>query len=125
MEKKILFVDDERDILNALVTIFKSCGFEARSTMNAHEAMEIVKFEGVRVCFLDLRMPDIDGMELCGQIKHQEPKAKVFALSAFIDAYTPDQFKAAGFEAAFSKPFKVDALMNAAKKAFEMLELGL
>jgi CheY-like chemotaxis protein len=61
-------------------------------------------------------------LELCRRIKEIEPSALVYALSAFVDAYRPEQYCQAGFEGCFRKPFKIDALLEAARVSFEKLE---
>ena len=119
MQRKVLFVDDEKIILDVLVALFQSHGYTPVCTTNGNQAVEIIKFEGIRVCFVDLRMPSIDGMELCRQIKQVEPLARVFALSAYVDAYGPEKLKQAGFDGQFTKPFKIKELMDTVDKCFE------
>ena len=122
MEKKVLFVDDEELILKVLEKMFSVHGFHPLCTTSGHEALDIVTREDVRVFFLDLRMPEMDGMELCRRIKKLQPASCVYALSAFVDAFTPRQFAEAGFEGRFRKPFKMDMLLDACRQAFDRLE---
>ena len=70
------------------------------------------------VFFLDLRMPTMDGMELCRRIKQLRPSAHVFALSAYVGAYSEEELCDAGFNACFSKPFKLDELLEVCTRAF-------
>jgi two-component system response regulator (stage 0 sporulation protein F) len=116
-EKRILFVDDEIYILKTLNIVFKKLGYEPFITSSGEEALELVGLEKVRVCFLDLRMPEIDGMELCRRIKRVAPDARVYALSAYVDAFTPAEFSDAGFVGAFRKPFNFEELQDAADRA--------
>ena len=122
MEKQILLVDDEKSVLHVLKTVFNRSGYAPRCAADGNEALEIVKRDHVRVCFVDLRMPGMDGMELCRQIKQLEPSASVFALSAFVDAHTPEQYQEAGFDGCCRKPFQVDALLKAAQEAFQKMK---
>ena len=124
MDKKILIVDDEKPILKVLASLFKNQGYSPHCTMNGAEAIEIVGVEGVRVCFLDLRMPVMDGMQVCRVIKNLDPGAYVFALSAFAGSYTNDEFHDVGFNGYFNKPFKPQDLLSACADAFENLETG-
>jgi len=118
VQRKVLFVDDEKIVLDILATLFQSRGYVALCTTNGNQALEIIKFEGVRVCLVDLRMPAIDGVLLCRQIKQMDPLVSVFALSAYVDLYTPEQFKEFGFNGHFSKPFKIQELIGAVDKCF-------
>ena len=122
MEKKILFVDDEEDILEMLECLFVTEGYSIFRTTNGHEGLEILKREKIRVAFLDLRMPEIDGVELCRRIKEHDHGARVFALSAYVDAIPALDDANAGFEKHFRKPFNADEVLRAAAEAFEELE---
>ena len=119
--KSVLFVDDESSVLSVMENLFRIHGYLPRCTLDPLEALDIVKSEGVRVCFVDLRMPAMDGMELCQRIKQIEPAAQVFALSAFANAYTPEQYREAGLDGTFHKPFKIDELLAACRGAFVKL----
>ena len=122
MERRILFVDDEELILKVLDRMFSAYGYSPRCSKDGNEALEIIAREDVRVFFLDLRMPSMDGMELCRRIKKLRPASCVYALSAFVDAFTPEQFGEAGFEGRFRKPFKIDMLLDTCREAFDKLE---
>lgn len=119
MKKKVMFVDDEKIILDVLVALFQSHGYEACCTTNGNQALETIEFEGIRVCFLDLRMPAIDGVSLCRQIKRMDPRVNVFALSAYVESYGPDKLRDAGFSGQFTKPFKATELLDAAERCFD------
>jgi CheY-like chemotaxis protein len=121
MEKRVLFVDDEKSVLAIMENLFGLHGYLPRCTLDPLEALAIVKKEGIRVCFVDLRMPAMDGLELCRRIKQIDPSAHVFALSAYMDAYRPEQYTEAGFSACFHKPFKIDELLGACRRAFAKL----
>jgi len=122
MEKRILCVDDEQAIVMVMQNLLRMGGYLPRCTLDPREALEIVKSEGVRVCIVDLRMPAMHGMDLCREIKRIQPGALVFALSAFVDAYSPKEYREAGFEGTFHKPFKIDEILDACRAAFEKLE---
>ena len=122
MQKHVLFVDDEEVILMTLEGVFPGLGYLPHCTTDGEDAIRLLKQYRIRVCFLDLRMPKIDGMKLCRQIKDIDPDSCVYALSGFIDAFTPSQFADAGFDGRFRKPFKIDALNDACHRAFDKLE---
>ena len=79
----------------------------------------MMKRDGVKVFFVDLRMPIMNGMDLCREIKKVDPDAHVYALSAFSSAYTDEQFADAGFDGRFNKPFRVQTILGACEEAFE------
>ena len=119
MDKVVLCVDDEAPILTMYEQLFKSCGYSPRCSIDGEEALRILEQEHIRVVFTDLRMPKMDGMTLCRRVKDIAPDAQVFAVSAYVDANSEDQFREAGFTASFGKPFNMKELLAACAKAFE------
>ena len=59
---KILICDDERDIVSALKIYLENAGYETRCAYNGREALEIIKNEEIHLAFLDIMMPEIDGL---------------------------------------------------------------
>lgn len=119
MKKSILFVDDEPLILKVLEMAFSNAGFTPLCSRNGAQALEILERNRIRICFVDLRMPVMDGLMLCMRIKQLDPTVRVYALSAFVDGYTAAQYQKVGFDGVFSKPFKFEELLNVAHAAFE------
>ena len=69
-EKKILLVDDEEDILNVLETVLIKEGFHnIHKAVTGSEAVEKAKQLNPDVIVLDIMLPDIDGYEVCRQIR--------------------------------------------------------
>ena len=122
MEKMVLFVDDEQDILSMMECAFEMEGYTPHCTTDGNEALEIIEQENVRVIFTDIRMPAMNGTELCRRIKEQYPEAFVFAVSAFVTDNIPKKRPTQGFDGTFKKPFSLDTLFATCKKAFETLE---
>ena len=123
MEKDVLLVDDEALVLKTLSQVFLSRGYSPHTAGDGREALEILAQRRIMVIFVDLRMPGMDGMTLCAEIKKIAPESCVYALSAFVSAFRPDQFAEAGFDGYFSKPFKVDAIIEACEDAFDKVRL--
>jgi two-component system alkaline phosphatase synthesis response regulator PhoP len=67
MKKKILFIDDEKDVLLIGKMLIKSLGHEVFLADSGEEAIEFMKNDGISeidIIFLDLMMPGIDGLEV-------------------------------------------------------------
>ena len=119
---KVLIVDDEPSMLRMLNSLFSSFGYTPYSASSGDEALELLKTHAIRVVWTDLRMPQMDGMTLCRKAKAIDANTRVYALSAFVSAFTPDQFKEAGFDGYFEKPFELEKLIETCTEAFDQLQ---
>jgi DNA-binding response OmpR family regulator len=66
---KILLVDDDTGLTQLLQLVFESRGFGVTLAYNGEEALEILEKELPEVILLDLMMPDVNGVEVCRQVR--------------------------------------------------------
>jgi CheY-like chemotaxis protein len=118
MAKKVLFVDNDMNTLKFFEMMAHSLGYSPRCALDGATALQIMEQDQIRVFFLDLRMPQMDGVELCRQIKQRTPGACVYAVSGYSSAFGQEQLRAIGFDAYFTKPFEFNMLKDALDKAF-------
>ena len=69
MAKKILIVDDDPDLVEAVSTILESKGYAVAKAYGGVEGLEKVKAEKPDLIVLDVMMPDKDGYEVCKELK--------------------------------------------------------
>jgi DNA-binding response OmpR family regulator len=69
---KILVVDDDPDILNAVSIILESQGHEVKTALNGAEGLAKLKDESPDIMILDMLMPQMDGFEVCKTL--QDPR---------------------------------------------------
>jgi len=86
MSKKILFVDDENQILRALKRLFNQTGYETFFMSSAQDALSFLEHEQVDLLITDIRMPYMDGMEFLKRVKERYPKMLRVALSGYTDS---------------------------------------
>ena len=85
MAKRILFVDDEKQILRALRRLFVQSDYEVSFANSAKEALEILEKNEVELLITDIRMPEMDGFELLREVKANYPLTLRVALSGYTD----------------------------------------
>jgi PAS domain S-box-containing protein len=79
---KALVVDDQEDVLNMAVELFRTLGYEVLSANNGSDALEILKrTPNVDVLFTDVVMPGMSGIELGQQARALAPKMKIILAS--------------------------------------------
>jgi len=76
MENKILVVDDEEAIRELLERAFTKAGYTVCCAGSGEGALEVLKQEDIQVMFLDLKLPELNGVELCSQIRKDKPNSK-------------------------------------------------
>ena len=72
MAEKILVADDEQEIRNLLDHFLKGQGYEVILASDGHEALKLAVEENPQVIILDIKMPGLDGLEVCKQLKENE-----------------------------------------------------
>ena len=68
----ILVVDDEEDMCWALENILKMEDYNVVTTTSGNEALKIIKEKAFNIAFVDIKLPDFDGMELARLIKQED-----------------------------------------------------
>ena len=122
MEKKILVVDDEDLIRNMMKDAFGKAGYIVRTAENAERATEILREESIMVIYLDIKLPRMSGIELCEQLKVQNPLGVIHAITGYTDLFGLLECRKAGFDDFLEKPVKIKLLLDSAQDAFKKLE---
>ncbi len=124
-EKKLLLVDDDESYLNIVKKILTKMEYAAEIASSSKEALKILEKEKYPLIITDLDMPGLDGVELCKQIKENDSKSIVYALSGYITEYDTENLEKSGFDGYLSKPAKIEVLKQAIEGAFDKLEENL
>ena len=118
--KKILIVDDEKDILEFLGYNLRKEGYEVIEAKTGDEALQLVKNNTPDLIILDVMMPGIDGIETCQRMREM-PKLKD-TLIIFLTARNEDFSQIAGLDAGaddyVSKPIKPKVFLSRIKAIF-------
>lgn len=120
MEKmNVLVVDDERDICEHTVLLLEKLSISARWVLSGKEAVEQVvsaqlNGSGFDVCFIDWKMPDMDGVETARTIREKVgPYTPIIIISAYDWTDIEGEARAAGVNAFIAKPLFQSSIYNA------------
>lgn len=113
-KKKVLIVDDEKDICDILSLHFNLKKWESVQAYNGKEALEILKKNKSDLIILDVLMPEMDGFELLKILKYSDSYASipVIMLTAKGEPKDLDKGISLGVEFYLPKPFRIDNLMK-------------
>lgn len=117
MAKKILIVEDNADIAKVLAFCLEREGYEVISACDGQEALDRAVDFKPDLLILDLRIPVIDGQEVCRRIKEDETlkQAHIIFLSASDDILNADKMQELCAEALITKPFDTAKLIQRIK----------
>src|SRR2546427_4441761 len=108
---KILVVDDELVFCELLKTLLKSHGHEVLTANDGRQALELFKRHRPLFTMLDLRMPEMDGLEVLKQIRAIDTKAAVMILTAWGSDALELQARRLGVTDFLSKSLSLDTIM--------------
>jgi DNA-binding response OmpR family regulator len=82
---RLLIIEDEEDLLKALLHGFKKLGYIADGSADGREGLEMAQLGGYDLIVLDLNLPGIDGIDILREIKVTDAMQKILILSARSD----------------------------------------
>jgi DNA-binding NtrC family response regulator len=106
----ILFVDDDRAILEIVREYLAEIGYHVDVVDNGLAALERIKGKPYHIVFTDIKMPDIDGLELLSAIKEYRPETEVIIVTGHGSMESAIQAMKYGSYDYLQKPFKLNVL---------------
>ena len=111
--EKILVIDNETDQLAMMREILGRLGYAVTTADTPEAAVALARQHPFDVILIDLIMPDIEGTELCEQIRQHLPDSRIIAFSGHIHLYSKEQLSRAGFDGMLRKPASIEELRTA------------
>ena len=116
--KKILVIDDEPIVRTSCIRSLSPEGYEVKLASSGKEALELLENEPFNLVLLDLKMPDMDGIEVLKKIKDTWPDTKVVMITGYSTVETAVKTLKLGAFSYLEKPFTPDTLLETAREAF-------
>lgn len=115
----ILVVDDEPDICWALGNILKREDCHVTMVMDGKEALQVAKDMNFKVAFIDVKLLDMDGIELCRLLREVAPDTMRVVISGYFyqdDDIVQQGLKEGVFAEFIGKPFNLDEISQVVEK---------
>ncbi len=126
-EKNILIVDDMPINLKLLMNILSQSGYDIRPTTSGRQALESIGARSPDLILLDIAMPEMDGYEVCQQLKQNPHTAAIPVI--FISAANEVMDKVRAFQVGgvdyITKPFQVEEVLARIQTQLSMRDLQL
>ena len=120
----ILIADDDPVARDLLAEVLAKEGYRVRAAAGGRECLELARSGPVDLALLDLRMPDLDGLEVLRQIQALHPGAPILILTAFATLETAIEAIRAGAYDYLSKPFRMEEIRLVVRRALDQRRLA-
>ena len=108
----ILVVDDNPSMAKTLADILDVKGFEVHTAYSGAEALEILRNNSIDVLLTDVKMPDMNGVELYLETKKTRPALTTILMTAYAADDIIQQGMAEGIKTVLTKPVDIDFLLS-------------
>jgi len=109
-KKKILIVDDEKFVTDTLEGFFRRKGYEIFKAEDGHTSLSVITNEKPDLVLLDIKLPNVDGIEILKLLRQYYSKVKVIVMTAYSVEYKKIA-ESIGYDEFFVKPILVDELL--------------
>lgn len=123
IKKRIMIVEDDEGVRDALVTLLEETGYETESASDGPPAIRLAESEAFQLYMIDLQLPSMDGIEVMKKIREINSEACCIVLTAFATIELSVKAMRAGAFDFIGKPFQIDAVLNLVKNALEFKRL--
>lgn len=124
MAKRILLVEDEKNLSNVISINLEMEGYEVVSTELGKQALEYSKRQHFDLIILDIMLPDLSGMKVCEQIRLENMKVPIIIVSAKNTSNDRIQGLKLGADDYLTKPFNLEELLLRTKKLIQRSSTG-
>lgn len=116
-KKRILAIDDDPDILQAVKAILNSAGFEVSTAKSAKDGLEYIDSVKPDLVLCDMMMESVDaGIAFANDFRNKYPDIPVYLMSSIGDATAENiEIEKIGFKGVFQKPINPEVLLSTVK----------
>jgi len=107
-KKRVLVVDDDPNMSKMLVTVLVDLGYDILPANNGIEALKVLQHEQVDLIFTDIVMPEMDGFELCEEVRLSTEwrNLPIVAVSTYTDSHYMTRALLVGANDYLTKPIE-------------------
>lgn len=117
--RRILIVDDEPDVRASLRRMLESAGYQVDEAANGKEAMIVCRSRPVDLIFMDIFMPEQEGMETIRRVRCEFPATKIIAISGKATEVYFRTAKLLGADGTLEKPLRLETVLEAVRQVLE------
>lgn len=115
--EKILVVEDDRNVADALRIIMEDNGYETVLAMNAHQGLEQSRLRRFDLVITDVQLPDMSGLDVLTTLRKEAPARPVIIITAHSSVEIITEAKTRGAFHVLPKPFQPSEILDLARRA--------
>ncbi|MBS7637102.1 response regulator [Candidatus Bathyarchaeota archaeon] len=119
---RILVVDDDENIRKVLKAILEEEGYTVDEAENANKAIEKTKRKVYNLALIDIRLPDMEGVELLTKMKDTLPRMRKIIITGYPTLQNAIEAVNRGADAYILKPFDMDKVLATIKEQLKKYE---
>ncbi len=123
MARRVLVVDDEKGVRDAMRQVLEYEGIEVRTAESGDEALKVYPEFHPHLVFLDVKMAGLDGLATLAQIREKDPAAQVVMISGHGTIQTAVEATQLGAYDFLEKPLDTDRILLTLRHALERADL--
>ncbi|OLC78747.1 MAG: Fis family transcriptional regulator, partial [Gemmatimonadetes bacterium 13_1_40CM_4_69_8] len=124
MSRRVLIVDDEKGIREALKQVFEFEELEVQTCASGHEALRLYAEFRPHLVFLDVKMQGMDGIETLARLRQLDPQAQVVMISGHGTIQTAVEATQLGAYDFLEKPLDTDRILLTLRNALHHVDLA-
>src|SRR5437016_4111169 len=118
-QKAILVADDDSSIRSLLRQLLSDEGYSVAEAATGVEVVDKVKEASPDLVIMDVRMPELDGIEALSRVKASSPKTAVLIMTAFGSSNAAIRAMELGAYDYVTKPFELDKISHSVKRVLD------
>ena len=122
-QKTLLVADDDASIRSLLKQLLSDEGFNVLEASTGIEVVDKVKESSPDLVIMDVRMPELDGIEALARLKSTNPKTAVLIMTAFGSSNAAIRAMELGAFDYITKPFELDKISHSVKRVLDYQDL--
>lgn len=122
VKNSVLIIDDEEDILNACKNVLEDEDYDVEIAKDYNEAMKVFSSKNIDLVFLDVWLPNTDGLDILSRIKEEYPKTEVIMMSGHAGVETAVRATKMGAYDFLEKPISISKLLSSCDEVLNKKE---
>jgi len=123
MAEKILIIEDDTTIRETLAEVLEKQRYIVHQAENGDQALKLIKKHNSDLILLDLRLPDMHGLEVIKKIREFDHHALIVVMTAFPEVRTAVSVLKAGAYDYINKPFELEEMKELVRRSLETQQL--